>query len=352
MLPLPFSEYFSGAPTSITSLENEKIRSILDEVDTEFTSKKYILGMCIDFALLSQSLIKYDESLKNFDSKRDRDSLFKKFPRKTHKGTKELNSLTVSANGKDIGIRKFEEYVKNYFHSAGYMSYPSAYVYNTGQWQKFQNILDIVYSLSETGRKTLITKLISFAEDKLKQSSVRVTEEYLGATVASIFDEYPMSASDENAGLTFQAICYGIVCVLYPRLSVSAASVRTGSRRQSRIGDIDLFSGDRLSVTAEVKDLHLSEENAEKQISQFYGDVKNLSILPIIFCRSKDEWIERQHPEITFLSIEELKLFSRIWDGNMQESFISYVKYYLSQIECNESARQRFDTYTATFLEK
>lgn len=351
MLPLPFANYFSGRKSVLSHNERERITSLRKRVESEFSSKKYVLGLCIDFALLSQVLSNHRESVRNFDPGRDEKVLFRDFPRKTHNGAKELNSLTVELSGKVVGIRKFEEEVKSYFHSKGYMSYPSAYVYNTGQWHKFTDLLGGVFSLSESGRETLISELIAFATQNLKQASVRVSEPYAGPTITQIFEEYPMSANGENAGLTFQAICYAICRVLYPHLFINAASVRTGSRRQSRIGDIDLYAGDALAVTAEVKDLDLSVQNADKQVSQFHGDVKDLSVIALIFCRSATEEVRNAYTPVIFLDYEWVHRNSATWDPGMYDIFLSSILFYLSQIECSESARSRFESYTATFRE-
>ena len=81
------------------------------------------------------------------------------------------NTLTLKYERQNIGIRKVEESVLDLFMHLMRPGYPSAYVYNTGQWHKFQDTLLVpCFSLSEAGRHRLVTDLIQFGLDNLKAS--------------------------------------------------------------------------------------------------------------------------------------------------------------------------------------
>ena len=130
-----------------------------------------------------------------------------------------------------------------------------AYVYNTGQWHKYQDTLGLIACLSTAGRMHLLNQVINrslheFTEDPTAQAIDPIHYEKFEKVIA----EYPRSDPDENGGLAFQAICYAYLSETYKEFSVVAASVRSGSSRQKRIGDIDIYEGHSLHLTCEVKD--------------------------------------------------------------------------------------------------
>jgi len=344
-LPAAFEGFFERRRGAISAGERSLIDKLLRSVTADFKTKKYVLGLCIDFALLAQTLKAHEPALVNYDESRSDDWLFERFERRTHSGEKELNSLTLAVDGGNYGIRKYEELVREYFHGEGYMSYPSAYVYNTGQWGKFRHYLADVFRLSSAGRYALIEALIDHTKGRLAQSAVQVSHAEFNVTLAQILREYPLSAPDENAGLAYQAISYGVARVMFPDLIVTAASVRTGSRRQGRLGDIDGWEGARLAATIEVKDLSITPANAEKQIGQFAGDTAQLGIPALVFCRAAENAVKGTHPHLTFVDDDFLRIISRCWDASNYRQFFSSVLFFLAHIECNEKARARFESY-------
>ena len=86
-----------------------------------------------------------------------------------------------------------------------------------------------------------------------------------------VIAEYPRSDPDENGGLAFQAICYAYLSETYKEFSVVAASVRTGSSRQKRIGDIDIYEGHSLHLTCEVKDMEINALYRTVKTSEIAG---------------------------------------------------------------------------------
>ena len=95
---------------------------ILDEclkyVSSRFSGMKYILGTGLDFALLAQLLSNEDDDLKKFRPEFSKDELFQRYKLVTSRGERQANTLSLSFNdGKDIGIRKIEENVLEFFHS-------------------------------------------------------------------------------------------------------------------------------------------------------------------------------------------------------------------------------------------
>ena len=152
-----FGEYFGEADRigSLNLQESNLISRCEGYVKDRFSTMKYILGLALDFTLLAQCLRKHDESLAEFDANRSEDLIFTKYTLITQRGARQSNTLTLKFGEYAYGIRRLEELVLSYFYQQRKLGYPSAYVYNTGQWAKFKELLVHVFSLSSFGRLVL-----------------------------------------------------------------------------------------------------------------------------------------------------------------------------------------------------
>ena len=342
-----FSDYFkgvSGNQTSITADENTIIGSIQNRLVNEFSSRKYFLGLVIDFCLLAQVATSTQASVSDF-SKNGGSTFFQKNPPMTHRANKELNTLTLILNGNQVGIRKFEELVKQFFESNGYYNYPSAYVYNTGQWKKFTDVLDDCFNLSSLGRRILVQICIDFGFQELQKLTTKGLPPPKVHPLDLLLTDYSFSAKGENGGLFFQSLVFALCKEVFYSDNIVASGVRTGSSRQQRFGDIDVFEGSVLAASVEVKDMTLSSENCEKEIGQFALAAKDRPCLMVVVCKDFDKTLTEYFPEITFLDYDSMKNHSCLWHQGRWIRFFNNVKFYLSRIEMNEAAVERFDSF-------
>jgi hypothetical protein len=350
-----FGKYFDAGSRrgTLAAEERAALESAFDYVDSRFARMKYILGLAIDFILLAQSLATKDKSLKSFRPKYTEDGLFGTYILVESVGERQANTLTLTFSGEKFGIRKLEEHVLKYFVAAGKSSYPSAYVYNTGQWAKYKALLVFVFSLSNFGRFTLLERLLSFGHEKLLTSSFSVVEAPSIGIFEYIVANYVRSDASENGGLAMQAIAYGYISETHKHLNILASGVRTGSARQKRFGDIDCYASHRLAISFEVKDISLNAGNYGKQIGQFVQSANKHQVLGVIVCADyTSEVAAALGPTTTHvLSIAELLAVVRVWDPLKQSHAIGAVFHFLANIEQNEAAVRRLSDYISAVTE-
>jgi len=347
-----FGTYFSEADrkAAISNKEMEVVGYCFDYVQQRFSKMGYILGLGLDFTLLAQQVGSKSKLLEAFRPQYTETQLFKAYTLIESRGGKQANTLSLEVGDNSYGIRKLEETVLKYFVALGKNSYPSAYVYNTGQWTKYKELLVKIFSLSPAGRFSLFCKLLQFGDENLITSSFSVVQTQPIGIYEKILKDYTRSDKDENGGLALQALAYGYVAAVHHHLSIVASKVRTGSARQKRFGDIDCYAGVSLAVSYEVKDIELNESNYEKQIGQFVNSSREHQVRGIVICASYTQEIHAAIAESTtrLLSLNELQHISSYWDSIKQQQSIEAVFHYLANIEQNESAVRRLRDYIST----
>lgn len=147
----------------LTQDERDIIRQVLGYVRQRFAGMKYILGTALDFTLLAQRVAQYDARFHKTQNGLELVDIFNSFSIVEIVGSRTANTLTFKMpDGQKYGIRKIEEEVVDFFHGVKRSAYPSAYVYNTGQWRKFEDLLLLCFKLGEFARYTLSKALLEY----------------------------------------------------------------------------------------------------------------------------------------------------------------------------------------------
>jgi hypothetical protein len=340
-LQVAFPEGFK--PPALSSEEAAVLNSVEGPVKAAFSTMKYLLGLTVDFAMVAQQLAGVDGRAKAFQPKLTKDELFQRYQLVEVRGKKKSNTLTLVYQDKGFGIRKVEELFFALIHGMNRTSYPSAYVYNTGQWRKFEDILLGCFRLSESGRWQLCNDLIDYCLHALPEDRLfgrKTPRVYL---FPRIINEYKRSAKGENAGLTLQAIVYGYVKADRPHLSLSVDKVRGGSSRQRRFGDVDGYYGIDLELSLEVKDREISQENLQKELGTFAKKVKYNRIAGLAIVKDLDDALRKGLSEsgVTVLTLLQLYEDVLLWDWRKQDDAVHGMLHYLSHVEQNVFAVQR-----------
>lgn len=328
----------------VTPQEQDVIDAVLATVERDFSGKRYILGLALDFSLLAQRLALVDADAKAFRSEITTDILFQHYERVTEKSGRLANTLTVKYGASTEGIRRIEEQVVKLFHALNRSGYPSAYVYNTGQWHKYPELLLSCFKLSEAGRYSLCTNLVQLGLEKLAENTFFGRQTARPKLFLAIVTEYDRATrKEENGGLVYQAIAYGFIKADRGHLDIIADKVRTGSSRQRRFGDIDGYYGLDLEVSVEVKDLAITAENIERQLGSFVSQAVGNSVNGIAFAASfsGEARQELQKAGITALAQSDLEWIVRGWDWQKQERAVQGILHYLAHIEQNPEATER-----------
>jgi hypothetical protein len=331
-------------PEELTNREQAIVEQILEYVGSRFSRMKYILGLALDFAIVAQRISNVDESAKEFRDRLTIEQLFTRYQVVTERGEQQANTLTLKfGQSTQVGIRRIEESLVQFFHSLNRSKYPSAYVYNTGQWQKFQDLLILCFRLSESGKFVLCQQLIDFGLERLPKN-IFVTRDSLRVRLfPEIVEHYPRSDPNENGGLVFQAIACGYFKADRPHLSFVVDKVRTGSSRQRRFGDIDGYYGLDLEISIEVKDCHISLKNLKQPLGSFQKQVTGNQILGIAFVLSTDSEASAALNDSGIIPFaqDELIRTVRVWDWQKQDAAVHEMLHYLAHIEQNPSAVSR-----------
>jgi hypothetical protein len=343
-LQLGFQPNFVAS--KLVAAEEEIISTVIDSIQENLIGGRprvYTLGLALDFTLLAQRLSNVDKEAKVFRPGLNESALFDRYTLITERGAATANTLTLDFRGKREGIRKLEEALIALFNSLNRSGYPSAYVYSTGQWHKYKDILVNCFRLSEGGRHKLCERLIELG---LKMFPVN---EFFGRKIKKIrtFEEiiktYPRSNPNENGGLVFQGIANGFIAADRPHLSIISDKVRTGSARQKRFGDIDCYYGLDLELSVEVKDLFINDENYAKELLGFVNKVAANNALGLAFVREMDGDTRKTLREsgIVVLTIEDLLEIVSTWDWQKQNNATHALLHHISHVEQNILATQR-----------
>lgn len=349
------AEYFSQPvlaqdEASLTKKEKEIVDRVLKYVEQRFSTMKYILGLALDFTLLAQKLSAYNQSFKITQDSIKLDEIFSKFQLVKRVGSRAANTLSLTTEtGERFGIRKIEEQVVDFFHGLHRSAYPSAYVYNTGQWRKFEDLLVLCFSIGENARSILAKKLIQMGLTNLTKNSFWTRGEKRPRVFERVIEQggFQRTFSGQNGGLILQAAVYGFFKSDRPHLDFVVDKVRTGSSRQHRFGDIDAYYGADLELTSEVKDLEITTGNLDRQCGAFIKSCQTYGVQGIVAC---DDVTEDARQEIlsaacSVLTLREIEAIVSLWDWPKQDSAFCSSLHYVSHVEQDADATLRLLRY-------
>ncbi len=324
--------------------EKKLIEQVLGFVAKSFARMRYVLGLGLDFALLAQQLSLHDATAKPARPKLTLEEIFERYSLVKERAGRQANTLSLKHDSQTIGIRKIEESVVDLFGELNRPGYPSAYVYNTGQWQKYQDTLLLpCFQLSEAGRYHLCQALIDFGLSSLTENRFFGREIPRVRLFEEIVAKYPRSSPQENAGAVFQAIAYGYFNADRPHLSLVVDKTRTGSARQKRFGDIDGYYGLDLELSVEVKDHEVTADNVVKELGEFLAKAGKTGVHGIAVVLSADRGaVEFMHKyNVAVLTLSQMLVDASRWDWRKQDAAVHGVLHYLAHVEQNPDAVAR-----------
>jgi hypothetical protein len=338
-----YPAFSQGVPENTSNDEIDIINQILKTVESQFKKKKYVLGQALNFTMIAQKLSNYDVEQKLFTAELTFDEIFERYGLVESRGDTTANTLTLKYSVQEEGIRKIEESVVNLFHSMDRSDYPSAYVYNTGQWKKFQDLMLLCFKLSESAKLKVCNDLIVFGMKTMPKNSFYIREIPRIRLFEGVIGNYQRGIAGENGGLVFQALAYGFLTADRPHLSIVADKVRTGSSRQKRFGDIDCYSGMDLELSVEVKDFEITIKNFNKELGDFCRNCKGNNIVGIAFVHSiSDDAAELiLENDVQIITQDIAMSLVAYWDWKKQDAALQGTLHYISHIEQNPSAVAR-----------
>ncbi len=204
----------------------------------------YVLNLALDFIMVAQKLSEFDPEATEFREHMDEAALFARYPPVTSTNDKNVNTLTLTFTyqkkvgnkykdtTKRVGIRSVEEDVCDLFMAADRTGFTSAYIYNTGMWDHYRDLLVGCFELSKAGRYLLAQRLIDYGLAKFPKNTFFGRETPRLRLFEEIMRDYSRSTTEvENAGMVMQGIAYGFLKADRPHLSLIVDKSRTGSAK-------------------------------------------------------------------------------------------------------------------------
>lgn len=324
---------------TLSATEESEIEEILDFVDTHFSRSKGVLGLALDFLMVAEQLSRFDEAIEEFNPNIDRDDIFDRFDRKNTSAT-----LTFRHADQQYGIRPVHNDVIDLFRDQlGRTNFPSSPGHHTGEWERYDDLLERSFRLSRRGRYETAERLFEYGLEHLQTKSFARREPPFQHPFKRIVEDYERSHPEEQGGSAYQALAYGYVKAQWPHLSLRASKVRTGSSRQHRYGDIDGYLGPDLMISVEVKDLRIDDSNFQSQLGTMIQVAENTTAVAIAICQHVSDEARSVLEENGVRILDDDDLCTRVetWDYHKQNRAVQGMIHFFAHIEENPVGTQR-----------
>lgn len=315
-------------------------QKLFEEFVTAFRNRKFVAGLLIAIIDLLKAL---DVPTTDVESYAE---LIERYPKqeKTSAG-RHANTLILARGDGTLSLRPFYNAAERYFMvERKRYDYPSCAPHATQAWGDYIGWIDDLCTMSLAELDELRQAVVDHVLEALP------SHEYDPSTVKIqppiyriLLEEFDFSAPPkEPSGAAFQGAVFGFVRADNPHLQVEIDKVRTGSKRKQRVGDIDAWEGERLALSAEVKNLEVSVSLAEG-LSTFYSAVNNRGAIGLVVGQGFEDRARQIVTEagIKPLDIEELVGLVELWDPAKQQIAISSFQYYAAHVEKNSVLMSR-----------
>jgi hypothetical protein len=294
--------------------------------------------VALDFLMIAERLAQRDDWVRGFDPDIERADILDRY------GNAAKTTLTPKYDGERYGIRPVHNNVIDLFREdLARTNFPSSPGHHTGEWERYDDMLESAFRLSRAGRYAAAQRLFDLGLEELESKDYERRNPPFPQPFLRVLQDYERSAPFEQGGSAYQALCYGFVKANWPHLSFRASKVRTGSSRQHRYGDIDGFYGPDLMISVEVKDLDIDRSNLESELGQMMAVAENTTAIAIAICRSvqADARATLEAAGVRVLDDGDLEERLATWDYHKQNRALQGMVHFLGNIEENPDATQR-----------
>ncbi|PSQ55142.1 hypothetical protein BRD22_10220 [Halobacteriales archaeon SW_8_68_21] len=329
---------YSGSEEDISDVEHETIDALLSEAGTQFTSSKGTLGLAIDFVVLAEELANHDDWLAGFDPDITVDDILGRYE------SMAKSSLTLKRGDVREGIRTFHnELIELFREDLNRTNFPSSPGHHTGEWERYDDMLELAFRLSRNGRYVAAQKLFDLGLERLESSEYERRDPPFEDPFLKVLRDYERKAPNEQGGSAYQALCYGYVKAEWPHLSLRASKVRTGSSRQQRYGDIDGYHGPDLMISIEVKDRVIDGSNVRAELGTMMKVAENTTAIAVAICTEVGAEARKTLEEagVRVLDDTDLERQLRLWDYHKQNRALHGMVHFFANIEENPDGVQR-----------
>ncbi len=306
-------------------------QEILDEIETNFDKgarRKFLPGLLIAFIEFLRELNATGSKYKSLDD------LYKVYPRqmKTSRGG-QANTLIVVVNGRNHSIRTHYDRIQDWFRSdQKRFDYPSSAPHATQAWEGYVSWINALLGYSEPELDDLVARAKLFVLNKLPSQDIdplKVKRE--PARFLLFLEDFDLTArKGENTGAAYQGTVFGYIRADAPHLQVEVGKVRTGSKREKRVGDIDARDGDSLVLSAEVKQF-VFEIDELPNVAEFANLISRHKALGLVVALDFEEGVREKLEAMGLQPVSRADLINRVklWDPLKQKIAVSALLYYV-----------------------
>lgn len=305
-------------------------QGILDELEANFDKgarRKFLPGLLIAFIGFLRDL---DATGGKYESL---DEFYAAHPRQLQTKRGPANTLIVKLGSKTLSIRRYYDAIQNWFRSdQKRFDYPSAAPHATQAWEGYVHWLSALLGFSDAELDELIAKAKKFVLDKLPSQDIdpsAIVRE--PARFLLFLENFDMTArKGENTGACYQGTVFGYIRADAPHLQVEVGKVRTGSKREKRVGDIDARDGDALVLSAEVKQFIFTSDGLP-DVAEFANLISRHKALGLVVALDFDEGMREKIRDLGLqpVSRDDLKSRVQLWDPLKQKIAVNALLYYV-----------------------
>jgi hypothetical protein len=267
------------------------------------------------------------------------------------------NTLIVQRpGGSTLSLRGFYDKAERFYRAEKKrFDYPTAAPHATQAWNSYPEWLDSLVAFDEATLLALKDRVDQFVLDTLKSQEFDPASVRLEPPLFRLLlEKFDMTAKKgEPTGASYQGIVFGFLRADNPHLQIEIEKVRTGSKRLQRVGDVDGWEGDRLAISAEVKQLEFTTKNVP-DVAGFANETGRRGALGLLVALSFGDGarVELELIGLRPLDLDDLVRIVDLWDPLKQRTAVASFVYYARHIEKNSSLSERLAEFLSTASEE
>ena len=318
---------------------------LYNDFTKSFRSRKYTAGLLVAFIDFLGALEAAALKLSTFDD------FISRFERQERTATgARANTLIVNkGDGQTLSIRPFYNKAERYFRAEHKrFDYPSCAPHATQAWADYIPWLDalVTYSVKEMAalRERVCQYVLAELESQEFDPSSVATEPPLFRMLLEGFDL--TKHKGEPTGAAFQGVVFGFLRADNHHLQIEIDKVRTGSKRLQRVGDVDGWEGNRLAISAEVKQYVLSKDTVA-DLEAFGNATGRRGTLGVVTALGFAEGVREQLDGLGLLSLDTDDMLHTValWDPLKQRTAVASLVYYARHVEKNSVLSKRIEAF-------
>lgn len=316
---------------------------ILKEVTDNFAGgakRRFLPGLLIAFIDFLRRLDAHSNRFKSLEA------FYRVYPQVTQDKQGRKNTLIVKLpDGKTLGIRPFYNEIENWFRVENHRyDYPSSAPHATQAWTDYRHWLESLLAFDPAALLALETAAKDFVLKALPSQAIDTASIIKAPPLFLHFlEDFDFVApKGEPSGAAYQGAVFGYLRADSPHLQVEVGKVRTGSKREKRVGDVDARDADALILSAEVKQFVFAESDIS-EISEFSNLIAEHKAIGLVVALDFKEGAREKIKALGLEAVSKTDLIERVrlWDPLKQRSAINAVLYYAGFREKNSVLKMR-----------